>query len=329
MRRSGGRHLRRRGCRKTSAVNHRIVCGTANRALASEISSALGAGPVAGEVERFPDGELRPSVDGVRDDDVFIVQSTGPPVNDNLVELLLMIDACRRAGADRVTAVVPYFGYARQDRRSRGGQAIGARMAASAIAAAGADRLVVIDPHTAALEAMFAIPVEPLTAVPAIAHTLLPAITPDAVVVAPDLGAVKLAEHYASVLGLPVVIVRKTRVTGASVRAEELVGQVDGRPVIVVDDMISTGATIEAAVRLLLENGARPDIVVAATHGLFVGNAVERLAGLPLRRLIVTDSLAGIESLALPVEVTPIAPLLAAVIGRNTAMSPPPTPDDR
>jgi ribose-phosphate pyrophosphokinase len=297
-------------------VNLRIACGTAHRALVLKVSSALGAGPVTGEVERFPDGELRPVVGGVRGDDVFVVQSTGPPVNDHLVELLLLIDACRRAGAGRVTAVVPYFGYARQDRRTRDGQAIGATVVAAAVASAGANRLVVIDPHTTALEAMFAIPVETLTAVSAIANTLLPAVTPDAVVVAPDLGAVKLAERYASLLALSVVIVRKTRVSGTTVRAEELVGQVDGRPAIVVDDMISTGATIEAAVRLLLDNGARPDVVVAATHGLFVGDAVERLAKLPLRRLVVTDSLGGTESLGALIEVTSIAPLLATAIGR-------------
>jgi ribose-phosphate pyrophosphokinase len=271
---------------------------------------------LAGEVERFPDGELRPHMPGIRGDDVFLVQPTGPPVNDRLVELLLLIDACRRAGAGRVTAVVPYFGYARQDRRNRDGQAIGARVVAAAIASAGANRLMVIDPHTTVLEAMFAIPVETLTAVSVIADELLTFVTPDTVVVAPDLGAVKLAERYASLLGLSVVIVRKTRLTGTTVRAEELVGQVGGRPAIVVDDMISTGATIEAAVRLLLDNGACQDVVVAATHGLFVGEAVERLAKLPLRRLVVTDTLGEIESHALPVEVTSIAPLLAAAIGR-------------
>jgi ribose-phosphate pyrophosphokinase len=297
-------------------VNLRIASGTATRDLATTVSSALGAGPVMGEVEGFPDGELRPVVSGVRGDDVFVVQSTGPPVNDRFVELLLLIDACRRAGAGRVTAVVPYFGYARQDRRSRGGQSIGARVTAAAIVAAGADRLVAIDPHSAAFEAMFAIPVEALTAVSAIADTLFPGVTPDTVVVAPDLGAVKLAERYASLLGLPVVIVRKTRVSGTTVRAEGLVGDVDGRPAIVVDDMISTGATIEAAVQLLLDNGASQDVSVAATHGLFVGDAVDRLGRLPLGRLVVTDSLGGTQSLGLPVEVTSIAMMLATAIDR-------------
>jgi ribose-phosphate pyrophosphokinase len=267
-------------------------------------------------VEQFPDGELRPIVPELRGDDVYVVQSTGLPANDRLVELLLLIDACRRAGASRVTAVVPYFGYARQDRRSHVGQAIGARVAAAAVGSAGADRLVVIDPHTAALEAMFAIPVELVTAVPVIAGVLRPAVASDAVIVAPDLGAVKLAEHYASLLRLSVVIVRKTRMTSRTVRAEELVGQVDGRPAVVVDDMISTGATIEAAVQLLLDNDARRDITVAVTHGLFVGDAPERLARLPVRRFVVTDSLGGTGSLALPLDMVSIAPLLTTAIGR-------------
>jgi ribose-phosphate pyrophosphokinase len=297
-------------------MNLRVVSGTANRSLASKISSALGVGSVAGEVERFPDGELRPIVPGVRGDDLYVVQPTGPPVNENLVELLLLIDACRRGGAGRVTVIVPYFGYARQDRRNRDGQAIGARVVATAVASTGADRLVTIDPHTTGLEAMFGIPVEALAAVPVIAKALLPGLMPNAVVVAPDLGAVKLAERYASLLDLPAVFVRKTRVTGTIVRAEAIVGEVDGRAAIVVDDMISTGATIEAAIRLLLDNGARHDIVVAATHGLFVGGAVERLAALPVRRLVVTDTLGGMESLALPVEITSIAPLLATTIRR-------------
>ncbi len=293
----------------------RVVCGTANQPLAAKLSSALGAGPVLGKVERFPDGELRPVVPSVCGDDVFIVQPTGPPVNDHLVELLLLIDACRRACAGRVTAVVPYFGYGRQDRRREDGQAIGARVVAAIIATA-IDRLVVVDPHPAAFEAMFAIPVETLTSAPVIANALIPYITPDAVLVAPDLGAGKLAEHYASLLDLSVAIVHKTRVTGNTVRAEELMGQVDGRPVVIVDDMITTGATIEAAIRVLLDKGARPDVVVGATHGLFVGDAAERLARLPVRRLVVTDSLSGAGSPALPVVVASIVPLLTTAIGR-------------
>ena len=246
----------------------------------------------------------------------YVIQPTGPPVSDHLVELLLLLDACRRGGAGRITAVLPYFGYARQDRRSQAGEAVGARVVADALAASGAQRLVVVDPHTAALEAMCGIPVEMLTAVPALAGALAPLVPGGAVVVAPDLGAVKLAEHYASLLHRPVAVVRKTRMTGATVRAEEIAGDVAGRPAVVVDDMISTGATIEAAARVLLAHGAAPAIVVAATHGLLVAGAAGRLGRLPVHCTVTTDSLPRGHPPALPLQVESIAPLLADAIGR-------------
>src|SRR5271157_1852242 len=147
----------------------RIVPGTANPLLAAAVARTLRTELVTCELDRFPDGELRPVVDHLRGDDVYVIQPTGPPVSDHLVELLLLLDACRRGGAGRITAVLPYFGYARQDRRSQAGEAVGARVVADALAASGAQRLVVVDPHTAALEAMCGIPVEMLTAVPALA----------------------------------------------------------------------------------------------------------------------------------------------------------------
>ncbi|MGZ8765874.1 MAG: ribose-phosphate diphosphokinase [Acidimicrobiia bacterium] len=296
-------------------MTFRIVSGTANRPLAAAIATALATDPAPCEVERFPDGELRPVVDDIRGADVYIVQPTGPPVNENVMELLLLLDSCRRAGAERLTAVVPYFGYARQDRRGRAGQALGARVVADALAGAGAERLVVVDPHSVALEAMCNIPVEMLTAVPILAHALAEAVPDGAVVVAPDLGAVKLAEHYASPLGAPVAVVRKTRVSGTTVRAEEVVGDVEGRPAVIVDDMISTGATIVTAVRVVLAHGATAITAVAATHGLLVGSAVEQLRALSLRHVYVTDSLAPTEPDAARREVQSIAPLLADAIG--------------
>ena len=268
------------------------------------------------KVERFPDGELRPVVANVRRDDVYVLEPTGPPVSEHVVELLLLLDACRRAGAERVTAVVPYFGYARQDRLGQAGEAVGARVIADALVSAGAQRLVVVDPHTAALEAMCSVPVEMLTAVPVLAGALDPELAEDAVVVAPDLGAVKLAERYAALVARPVAVVRKSRVSGETVRAEELVGDVEGRAALIVDDMISTGSTIEAAIRVLLAHGAAADIVVAATHGLLVGPAPERLAALPVRRLLVTDTLPRGDWRNLEVEVQSIAALLADGIGR-------------
>lgn len=293
----------------------RLVAGTANPELARMVATALGIERMSAGLERFPDGELRPTVGRVRGADVSIIQPTGPPVSDNLLELLLLIDACRRAGAERVTAVVPYFSYARQDRRSSAGDAVGAKVVADVIVAAGADRLVVVDPHTAALEAMFAIPVEMLTAVPILARAVKSVLPADAVVVAPDLGATKLAEHFASLLHLSVAVVRKSRVSGTIVHAEELVGDVAGRATLIVDDMISTGGTIQAAVRVVTAYGAAPD-VVAATHGLFVGPAAERLRHAGLRRLVVTDSAAQSDGHALPIHVQSIAGLLADAVGR-------------
>jgi len=294
----------------------RIVPGSANTVLAGAIAKSLDTEPVTCKLDRFPDGEMRPVVNPVRGDDVYVIQPTGPPVSDHLIELLLLLDACRRDGAGRITAVVPYFGYARQDRRGRSGEPVGARVAADALAASGAQRLVVVDPHSAALEAMCGIPVEILTAVPALAEALAPDVPGDAVVVAPDLGAVKLAEHYASLLQRPVAVVRKTRLTGATVRAEEIVGHVAGRPAIIVDDMISTGATIEAATQVVLAHGGTSVIVVAATHGLLVGGAARRLRGLPIRRVVTTDTLPQGRSAALALQVESVAPLLADAISR-------------
>lgn len=297
-------------------MNLRILAGTGHPTLGRAVAAELRAEPASCEVERFPDGELRPVVGPVRGADVYVVQPTGPPVSEHLVELLLLLDACRRAGAGRITAVVPYVGYARQDRRSRAGEPVGARVVADALAAAGADRLVAVDPHTVTLEATLAIPVEMLTAVPVLAAALASTVADGAVVVAPDLGALKLAERYASLLRLPVAVVRKSRLTGAAVRAEELVGEVAGRTPVVVDDMISTGGTVEAAAHILRAHGAAPGLIVAATHGLLVGPAADRFRPLPLRRLLVTDTLPPCKVAPFPLEVCSVAPLLADAIGR-------------
>jgi ribose-phosphate pyrophosphokinase len=296
-------------------VSLRVVAGTGSVPLTAAVAAALSCEPTGCEITRFPDGELRPNVGNVRGDDVYLVQSTGPPVSENVVELLLLLDACRRAGAGRLTAVVPYFGYARQDRRGSSGEAVGARVLADALVSAGVQRLVIVDPHTTALEAMCAVPVEMLSAVPVLARAVTGDLAEDAVVVAPDLGAVKLAERYAALLERPVAVVRKTRVSGEAVRAEELVGEVAGRSALIVDDMISTGGTIEAAARVLHAFGASREVVVVATHGLLVASAHKRLAPL-VDRLVVTDSLAAGDHPGLRIEVRSIAPLLADAIDR-------------
>lgn len=298
-----------------STMGLRVISGSANRRLAAAISELLAVGPSSCPVERFPDGELRPTVSSVRGQDVYVLQPTGPPVHDHLIELLLLLDGCQRAGAERITAVIPYLGYARQDRRNAGGQPVGAHVIARIIAEGGADRVVVVDPHTATVEAFFDPPVERLTAVPLLAESLRGEVRKGTMIVAPDLGAVKLAENYGTLLDANVAIVRKTRHSGSEVRALEVIGSVADRPVVIVDDMITTGATINAAARAVLDLGAQPDIVVAATHKV-LGVQIDELAALPIRRMFVTDSLPHSSRESTRFEVVSIAPLLADAIRR-------------
>jgi ribose-phosphate pyrophosphokinase len=211
---------------------------------------------------------------------------------------------------------VPYFGYARQDRRGGRRTPVGARVVAELFDAAPLDRLAVIDLHTAAIEGFLAMPVEHLTAVPLLAEAARRYAGPDGVIVAPDLGAAKLADRYARILKLPVAVVHKTRVSGSEVHVTGVAGDVRGRPPIIVDDMLSTGGTIEAAVHALVQAGSLADMTVAITHGLFVGPARERLRALPVGRIIATDSVRRGPDVGLPVETVGIGPLLGEAIRR-------------
>jgi ribose-phosphate pyrophosphokinase len=294
-----------------------ILSGSANPDLATGIARALDCELTPCARARFPDGERHVQIQGdLRGEDVYVIQPTAPPGDEHMIELFLLIDACRRSGAQQVTAVVPYFGYARQDRRRHAGEPLSIRVMADLFAATGVDLVVVIDPHSAALEPAFGTTIECATAVPVLASAAAADFPAAAVVVAPDLGAVKLAERYASLLAAPVAIVRKTRVSGTTVHVEEIVGDVADRVPVIVDDMISTGATIAASARALLEAGCRPEFHVVATHGLLVGSAPAVLGELPLRRLLVTDTVAVPPTRAVPVEVVSVAPLIADLIGR-------------
>jgi ribose-phosphate pyrophosphokinase len=306
----------------------RVFSGTANVPLAEAVAGHLGLEPGGRVLEHFPDGEMRVQIrEDVRGDDVYLVQPTGPPAGEHLLELLLLADACRRAGAARLTGVVPYFGYARQDHRTHGGEPLGARLVAELMQAARLDRVVAVDLHTPAIEGCFALPVEHLTAVALLADAVRAVPRPEAVIVSPDLGAVKLAERYAALLGVPVAIVHKARVSATEVSVRGLVGDVRGRRPIVIDDMISTGGTIAAAVGAVLDAGAVPEVAVVATHALLVGPAAERLARLPIRRLVATDSLNLDLPAGVPVERVSIAPLLADAIRRLHAGAPLAQPD--
>ena len=292
-----------------------VISGSANPSLAESAAHGLGVTPCRRALQRFDDGELHVEIEeSVRGHDVYIVQPTSRPPDEHLMELLFLADACRRAGAARLTAVVPYFGYARQDRRPSGREAVGAGLVATLIEAAGFARLVAIDLHAPEIEGFFRIPVEHLSATKPLAAAIRA--TGNSVIVAPDLGAVKLAERYQTFLNLPVVVIHKTRVSGSEVTLRSIIGEVKGRAPIVVDDMITTGGTIEAAVKGLLEAGCTPDVSVVATHALFVGPAVGRLEALPIRQLIATDSVDPTADLPAHFQVVNVAPLIADAIGR-------------
>jgi ribose-phosphate pyrophosphokinase len=300
-------------------VEHQItvVAGPASVHLGTGVCETLRISPARYDCRRFPDGEaVVETQESVRGHDVYILQATSPPVEQHLMQLLLLADACRRAGAGRLTAVIPYFGYARQERRTAR-RSLGARVAANIIASAGFDRLMLIDAHTPAIEGFFDIPLDHLTAVPLLARAAATSIHEGSVVVAPDLGAVKLARAYANQLHVPMAFVHKTRLDGDSVEAHSVIGDVRGRLPLIVDDMLSTGATIEAAIGVLRATDAETPMSVAVTHALFVGRAREVIQGLPLARVIATDTVA-IEPPSLPqLEIVSVASLVATAIRRN------------
>lgn len=290
--------------------------GTANPGLAEAVARELGVAPGRSEVERFPDGELSVRLlESVRRKDVYVVQPTSPPVNDHLVELLAFADVCRRAAAARVTAVVPYFGYARADRRVGRREPITASMVAALMQAAGIHHVLSVDLHTAQLEGFFQVPVDALSAVGEIAKALAGTLPDDLIVVSPDAGRVRMATDYARLLGAPVAIIIKQRESGAHTEATHLVGDVRGRACLLVDDMISSGGTLVSSVRALRGAGAR-EFHVAATHGLLVGDACARLEEAGIEEVVVTDTV-DVPCRDWPrLRVVSLAPLLGEAIRR-------------
>jgi ribose-phosphate pyrophosphokinase len=294
-----------------------LLSGSANRPLAEAIAQQLEMPLGNATVERFPDREAHVKLEeSVRGRDVYLLQPTSPPADEHLIELLLLADASWRAGARRLIAVVPYFGYARQDRRAEGREPVGARVVADLLQLGRFDRLVVVDPHSRPLEGFFSIPVESVTAVPTLATAVRGFLPSESVVVAPDLGAAKLADAYAAALDLPVAVIHKSRLSGEAVSVRGIMGDVRSKAPLVIDDMITTGGTIEAAIETLLAHDCRPEITVAATHGVFVSGAAARLARLPIRRGWVTDSVLPGSELPPHFEVVSIRGLLAGAIRR-------------
>ena len=299
-----------------------LIGGRASEALASAMAEELGIELVGREIERFPDGEIHVQLhQELRDDDIYLVQSTGPPSQEHLTELLLLADAAYRIGAARITAVVPYLAYARQDRRTAPGEPVGLRVVADVLRSSHVDRLVVVDPHTTALESIFSVPVETTSAIPLLCDALRGTMTDDAVLVAPDLGAAKLVHVYARHLDADVAIVRKERVSGSEVEASTVIGDVDGRRPVIVDDMISTAGTVASAVEVLMQAGATGPVTVATTHGLLVGPALDRLRGADVKSLVTTDSL-RVDAPGIDVTIVGLAPRLAEVVRRLHAGRP-------
>jgi len=271
----------------------KIFAGRAAADLAQKMCDHLNLPLAKGETEVFPDDELIVKVEeDVRGKDCFIVQSTCTPVDTHLMELLIYIDCLRRASAKRITAVIPYFGYARQDRKDEGRVPITAKLVANLITAAGAHRVLCMELHAAQIQGFFDLPVDHLSAAPVFCEhfeTVREELDP-LVVVSPDVGNVKMANTYASLLDADLAIIDKRRESGMKVASKNLIGEVKGRNVLMVDDMISTAGTFCEAAKLVMEQGAK-QVIGAATHPVLVGLAMQRLNDAPIKQLIVTDSI--------------------------------------
>jgi ribose-phosphate pyrophosphokinase len=271
----------------------KVFAGRASRDLTERICRYLDLPVGQGHTDMFPDGELIVKLDeDVRGRDCFIVQSTYHPVNAHLMELLIFIDCLKRASARRITAVLPYFGYARQDRKDEGRVPITAKLVANLIETAGIDRVVALDMHAAQIQGFFDVPLDHLHAVPVFVKYFESVRDQlgDIVLVSPDVGNVKMASSYASWLGGDFAIIDKRRKSGSEVTSAHIIGEVRDRTVVMIDDMISTAGTICEAAKLVKEHGAR-EVIAAATHGVLVGLALERLAEAPVSRVVVTDSI--------------------------------------
>ncbi|MCK6458276.1 MAG: ribose-phosphate pyrophosphokinase [Planctomycetes bacterium] len=299
------------------ANSMKVFSGTANRPLAERMCEHLNIRLGEASVTRFPDGEVRVKIEeDVRGADVFVLQPTCPPVNDNLMELVLLIDAFKRASAERITAVVPYFGYARQDRKDEGRVPISAKLVSNMIVQAGASRVLALDLHAAQIQGFFDIPVDHLYASPVLSRYFRRLDIKDLVVVAPDVGSSRLARGYAKRLNAGLAIVDKRRVSDRVTEVMSVIGEVKGKGVLLIDDMISTGSSITQAAKTVHDLGAK-EIYLAATHALLCGNAMALLDAAPVEATVVTDTIPLPEAKQRPnLRVLSVARLLGEAILR-------------
>jgi ribose-phosphate pyrophosphokinase len=268
-----------------------VFSGNANKVLAKKVCDYLSLPLGKIEISRFPDGEIDMKIlEDVRGADVYVIQPTCPPVNENLMELLIMVDCLRRASAERITAVIPYFGYARQDRKAEGRVPISAKLVANVITAAGVSRALAVDLHAAQLQGFFDIPMDHLYAAPVLVDYFRRLDLKDLTIVSPDVGGIKMARAYAKRLNADLAIVDKRRSGPTEIEAMHVIGEVKDRNVILVDDMISTATSITEAAKVCRKKGAK-DIYICGTHAVLAGKAVEKLQKAPVKEVVVTDTI--------------------------------------
>ena len=297
-----------------------ILTGRGNPSLASEIAEYLGIGLGHVDTGNFPDGEISVKLNqNIRGCDVFICQATSPPVNENLMELLILIDACRRASAARITAVIPYYGYARQDRKDSGRVPITSKLVANLIATAGADRVLTMDLHAAQIQGFFDVPVDHLYAAPILDRHFKSMAIPldELVIVSPDEGSIKRSLQHQENLGGALAIVDKRRANALETRQANLIGgSIEGKTALIFDDMITTAGSITGAVRVVREHGAKR-IFIGATHGVFCGPAVERLNAAQVDGIVVSNTCSDASNPQIRnLTTVSVAPLLGEAIRR-------------
>ena len=300
--------------------NMKLVAGNANRPLAEAVAAYLGLPLTKCQVRRFADMEIFVEIqENVRGEDVFILQSTSFPTNDNLMELLILTDALRRSSAKRITAVIPYFGYARQDRKSAPRTPISAKLVANLITRAGADRVLTLDLHAGQIQGFFDIPVDNLFAAPVMVQDITARFdTEKVMVVSPDVGGVVRARALANRINAPIAIVDKRRPKAGVSEVMNIIGDVEGYSCILVDDIVDSGGTLCNAAEALIEKGAT-DVSAYITHGVLSGGAVARITASKLKELVLTDTIQPTEAVrvAKNIRVVSVASLVGEAIGRT------------
>lgn len=295
----------------------KIFTGNANERFAKSICKELNIELGDSQVGRFSDGEISVHIsDSVRGADVFVIQPTCPPINENLMELLILIDALKRASAGRINAVVPYYGYARQDRKTKAREPITAKLVADILTTAGADRVVSMDLHAGQIQGYFDIPVDHLTGVPILAEYFRNLVDKETVVVSPDIGGVRRARNFASLLDLPIAIIEKRRPKANVSEVMNIIGDIKDKNVILVDDIVDTAGSLTKAAKVLKDFGAKK-VYACCTHPVLSGPAIDRLKDSVIEKLVVTDTIPLTEDKQIDkIEVVSVAPLFAEAIKR-------------